>query len=136
MLIIKNKRYVKRHVVGGAGIFDSFIKRLVSSNAARSIATTLSKAAASNLGKTAIDAAKTVGKELVTTARDVAIDRGKRLIERALAPSPVLSQKSKDQLAALLVDADGQTNINKLMMGQAIRIQDLVRSGGGGLRLA
>lgn len=74
MLIVKNKRYVKRHVVGGAGIFDSvsgFLKRLISSNAARSIA--------SNLGKSAISAAKTVGKELATSAissaKDLAIDR-------------------------------------------------------------
>ena len=81
MLIIKNKRYIKRHVVGGAGIFDSaigFIKRLVSSNTARTLATNLSKVAASDLGKTAIDAAKTVGKELATagirTAKDLVID--------------------------------------------------------------
>lgn len=152
MLIIKNKRYVKRHVIGGTGIFDSaigFIKRLVSSNAARSIATNLSNAAASDLGKSAIDAAKTVAKELatsgITAAKDVAIDRGKQLINRTLTPKnaavikqltdPVLSQNSKDVLATLLADAKGHTNINKLMMGQAIRIEDLIRTGGG-LRLA
>ena len=145
MLIIKNKRYVKRHVIGGAGIFDSairFVKRLASSNAARALASNLSKAATSELGKSALDAAKTIGKELATTgimaARDVAIDRGKQLINRTLTSknTPVLSQKSKDVLDTLLKDVERSTNINNLMMGQAYRIQDLVRNSGGGLRLA
>ena len=98
MLIIQNKRYIRKHAVGGAGIFDSianFFKRIVTSNAARSIASNLSKAAASDLGKHAIGAAKTIGKELATsaisTAKDVAIDRGKKLIDRA--STKALTQK-------------------------------------------
>jgi hypothetical protein len=168
MLIVKNKRYIKRHVVGGSGIFDtisSFFKRLVSSNAARSVASNLSRAAASDIGKKAIGAAKTVGKELATsaisTAKDVAIEKGKQIIEsraaKALTPknvelinkltgltpnTPVVTQKSKDILATLINAGanEATTNINKMMMGQgikntkgasAIRIQDLVKMSNG-----
>jgi hypothetical protein len=169
MLIVKNKRYIKKHVVGGSGIFDtisSFFKRLVSSNAARSVVSNLSRAAASDIGKKAIGAAKTVGKELATsaisTAKDVAIEKGKQIIDRAsskaLTPKNVelinkltglnlilqlLSQKGKDILATLINAGanEATTNINKMMMGQgikntkgatAIRIQDLVRGMSNG----
>ena len=116
MLIVKNKRYVKKHVVGGSGIFDTitgFLKRL----------------AASDIGKTAISAAKTVGKELATAAiskaKDVVIERGKRIIDN----TPVITQKSKDILTSL-INAEATT-------GQGIRIEDLVRKmNGRGLRLA
>lgn len=162
MIIVKSKRYVKKHVVGGAGIFDTvsnFFKKLASSSAAQQVAKNLSKAAASDIGKKAIDAAKTVGKELATsaisTAKDIAIDKGKKLIAKASSKGslpPVITQKSKDILTSL-VDRTAQaqnseaqlqsTNLNKLLAGQglqlnnAIRIQDLVKKlNGGGLRLA
>ena len=156
MLIIKNKRYVKKHVVGGAGIFDtisSFVKKLVSSNTARTIASATSKAAASDIGKRAIGAVKTVGKELATsaisTAKDLAIEKGKRLIDRAsvkvLTPNnvevlkqitglepntPVITQKSKDILAHLINSgaAEATTNINKLMMGQGMKARDTAKA--------
>ncbi len=122
MLIVKNKRYVKKHVVGGAGIFDTItglFKRLASSNAARSIA--------SDIGKHAINAAKTVGKELATSAiskaKDLAIEKGKQIIDN----TPVITQKSKDILTNLINGA-GQNDI---------RIEDLVRKmNGERLRLA
>ena len=152
MLIVQNKRYVKKHVVGGAGLFDTvanFFKRLVGSNTARSLANAASRAAASDLGKSAISAAKNVGKELATsaisTARDVAIDKGKKLITTAvpkvLTPrnaevikkltglepnTPVITQKSKDILTSLINSGaekgikSASTNINNLMMGQGI----------------
>jgi len=163
MLIVKNKRYMKKHVVGGAGIFDTisnFFKKFISSKA--------------------IESAKTVGKELATsaissaisTAKDLAIEKGKRLIDKTfkkvLTPNnaevtpnnsqtvieqhanqfakqltglePNLTQRSKDILASLINSNTEATNINKLMMGNgnsAIRIEDLVRKmNGSGLRLA
>ena len=147
MLIVKNKRYIKKHVVGGSGIFTDFFKRLVSSNAARTVASNLSKAAASDFGKSAISAAKTVGKELATsaisTAKDLAIEKGKRLIDKAsskvltpknvevikqltgLEPNrPVITQKSKDILASLIAsptsNSEVTTNINQLLAGQGL----------------
>ncbi len=122
MLIVKNKRYVKKHVIGGAGIFDTitgFLKRLASSNAARSIA--------SDIGKHAISA---VGKELATSAiskaKDLAIEKGKQIIDS----KPAITQKSKDILTSLINSGAG-------IEQNAIRIEDLVRKmNGGGLRLA
>lgn len=148
MLIVKNKRYIRKHIVGGAGIFDSvsnFFKRLITSNTAKSIASAATRAAASDIGKSAINSAKTVGKELATsaisTAKDLAIAKGKQLIDRAstkaLTPrnievikkltglepnTPVITQKSKDILTNLINSgaSEANTNINKLMMGQGI----------------
>jgi len=107
MIVIKNKRYIKKYRVGGAGIFDmllDFSKRLMTSNVAKSVATNLSKAAASDIGKSAINAGKTVGKELaaslVSAAKDAAIEKGKQLINRT--SEPVLTQRSKDILEHLV----------------------------------
>ena len=94
------------------------------------MATNLSKAAASDIGKSAINAGKAVGKELaasvVSAAKDAAIEKGKRLITRT--PEPVLTQRSKDILESLVSNG----------AGHAVRIEDLVRrlNSGGGLRLA
>lgn len=143
MLVVQNKRYIKKHVVGGAGVFDTvsgFFKRLIASNAAKSLATNLSRAAASDVGKSAINAAKTVGKELATSAissaKDIAIERGKRLTSKVLTSEPSITQRSKDILKSL-----ANTNLNRGLRQQtskqAVRIEDLVRRlNGGGLRLA
>jgi len=45
-----------------------------------------------------------------------------------------LTQKSKDIIARLLADDSG-VNINNLLSGGAIKIQDLVRRLNGGLKL-
>ena len=142
MFIIPKKRYMKKHV-GGSGIFDTisnFFKRLISSNAAKSVASTIANAASTDIGKTAIAAAKTAGKELaktgINTAKDVVIAKGKQLIDRGgkkiltpqnvatiqqltgLTPNvPVITQQSKDILTGLTNAAAsaGETNINKLL---------------------
>ena len=164
MLIVKNKRFIKKYAVGGSGIVDTIsglFKRLTSSGAARALAA----AAATDIGKTAISSAKTVGTELaksaISTAKDLAIAKGKKLIDKTsskiltpksveiiksltgLEPNPpVITQKSKDILSSLINTGatEATTNINKLMMGQgmkAIKIQDLVRqTNGAGLRIA
>ena len=130
MIVIKNKRYIKKYRVGGAGIFDTllyFSERLMTSNVVKSVATNLSKAAASDIGKSAINAGKTVGKELaaslVSAAKDAAIEKGKQLINRT--PEPVGTQRSKDILQSLVSNGSGM---------QAVRIEDLVRrlNNGGG----
>ena len=92
----------------------------------------------------------------------MAIDAGKRLIDRAAAkimkptaPTTVLTQESKNVLTKLINDGarldnnnnnNNNNNINNVMMGHgvnppvtttnAIRIQDLVRRlNGGGLKV-
>ena len=89
MLVVNNKRYVKQHTIGGSGIFDTFsnfFKRLISSKAAQAVASNLARAASTDLGKSAIGAAKTVGteqtKSAISAAKDFAINKGKNLIDR------------------------------------------------------
>ena len=109
MLINRHKRYIKKHRIGGSGIFNVLTRMLTS-------------AAASDLGKTAISAGKTAAKELATAAisaaKDAAIEKGKQFISKRQS----LTQKSKDILDNIVKD------------GGAVRIEDLVR--GRGLKLA
>jgi hypothetical protein len=79
MIIITKRRYVKKHVVGGAGIMDtaaSLFGRLLTSNAAKEIA--------SAVGKKAVEAASN------------------RLFSSP--PQPRITQKTKDTLASLIND--------------------------------
>lgn len=145
MLVVTKRRYKKLHVVGGAGIFDTvagFFKRLVTSNAAKQIAST-----ALSAGKRA---AKDIGQKAIDIAKDKAVDVGKRLVEKAFAtpkPPQTITQETKVILSRLLNDLGTQVpnsesmNINNLMMGHGlnnspIRIQDLVkRLNGAGLKV-
>ena len=151
MLITTKRRYIKKHIVGGAGIFDTIanvLKRVTGSTAAKAIASKIGNFTKTEIGKKAIEAGKTTAREVglkaIDVGKDVAIAKAKALID-GFAPknqppvrsaTPALTQKSKDALAAL-------TNINNLLAGsgvgaKAISIQDLVRrlNTGSGLRLA
>ena len=71
-MLITKWNYKKKYVIGGAGIFGStgnFCARMFSSNAANQFA---GKTAAKDIGMKAIDVGKTV-----------AIDAGKKLVEKA-----------------------------------------------------
>jgi len=144
---------MKKHVIGGAGIFDTIanlFKRVTGSTAAKAFASKLVSATQTNLGKKAIEAGKKVAEEVglktIDVGKDVAIAKAKAFIDRA-APkvsstatpkNQEITQKSKDALASLI----NTTNINKLLagsgVGNAISIQDLVKklNTGSGLRLA
>lgn len=163
MLLTTKRRYIRRHVIGGAGIFDTIanlFKRVTGSTAAKAIASKLGSVAKTDLGRKAIEAGKTVAKEVgfkaIDVGKDVAIAKAKALIE-GYAPTPALTtknqerikqpaitQKSKDTLAAIINmgASEATTNINRMLAGSgvnanAISIQDLVkRLNGSGLRLA
>ena len=72
MLFVRNRRFKKQHVIGGAGIFDSLINFLV-----RTFTSTATKQIASS-------AAKEVGKAALEAGKSVAVDAGKKLIQRAM----------------------------------------------------
>ena len=74
MLLVRNRRFKKQHVIGGAGIFDSLINFLV-----RTFTSTATKQIASS-------AAKEVGKAALEAGKSVAVDAGKKLIQRAMEP--------------------------------------------------
>ena len=151
MIVITKRRFTKKYVVGGAGIFDTisgFVKRMLTSNAARQVAAT-----AVSAGK---DAAKEIGKKAIDVGKTVAINAGKRLVDKAaakmFAPQPtVLSQRSEDLLKGLiaphgnttldrkseetlqnLIYSQPSANINNLLSGTggAISIRDFVRGSG------
>ena len=152
MLITTKRRYLKKHVIGGAGIFDTIanlFKRVTGSTAAKAFASKLGSVAKTEIGKKAIEAGKKVVEEIgvkaIDVGKDVAIAKAKAFIDRAAAAPknnlPVITQKSKDALASL-INMGTTTNINNLLagsgVGNAISIQDLVKklNTGSGLRLA
>ena len=77
-MLITKRTYKKKYGIGGASIFDSignFFGRMFSSNAAKQLASAslpAGKSAEKDIGMKAIDVGKTV-----------AIDAGKKLVEKA-----------------------------------------------------
>ena len=138
MIVTTKRRFIKKHVIGGAGIFDTithFLKRITGSTAAKAIASVAKTA----LGKKAIEAGKTVVKEVgfkaIDVGKDVAVAKIKALIDGSREVIwPNITQKSKDTLTSLINNSSEATMIN----GGAISIQDLVKrlNTGSGLRLA
>ena len=151
MRIINKQRYKKQYVIGGSGIFDS-VSNLLKKVATTNLAKALAKAAQTELGKKAVEASKTVAKEVglkaIDVGKDVAIAKAKALINRVAAPKPVLTQQSKDILESLTAPKPQQSkdillatpatlNVTNLLEGSAISIQDLAKKlNGAGLKLA
>ena len=159
-MLITKRSYKKKYVIGGAGIFSSienFFARMFSSNTAKQLASTAPEA-----GKTA---AKDIGMKGIYVSKTVAIDAGKKLVEKAA--KRLTTQKSQvanvvvPQIANVLVPPEEMTkkvneviakyvdtsaiNLNKLIdessvnrpnASNAIAIQDLVRRiNGSGLKI-
>ena len=162
-MIVYRNRYVKKHIIGGSGILDTLkniLRRAATSSASRAASTLASKIAKTELGREAIMATKSAGKELastaISTAKDVAIDKGRKTIKKLYAktgtpkPDTRLSQKSKDIISGIVGRADQSKMDGKAgpyapavdeyaMLGGAIRIQDLVAKNlkmGNGLLMA
>ena len=117
MLVTKHG-FKKRYAYGGSGIFDtlaSLLTRIFRSSAAKQIASS------------ALDVGKSVAKEGAKKALDVgksaAVDVGKKLVNKAL------TSKSKKILQKYTQPTAQPTtqDINALIDGSAIQIQDLVK---------
>ena len=137
MLDIKRRSYRKQYVIGGSGIFDTisgFFKRLVTSNAAKQLATR-----ALSAGK---DVATEIGKKAIDVGKTTAIDAGKRFVEKVLTPpKKQVTQESRDIIDRLSSVGVNPENINNLMMGNGLKnapsIQDLARKlNGAGMKVA
>ncbi|KAH3831359.1 hypothetical protein DPMN_104624 [Dreissena polymorpha] len=142
---------------------SNFFKRMVGStaaktaaNVAKTVASKVSSASKTEIGKTAIEAGKSVVKEVglkaIDVGKDVAIAKAKALIDGYIAQkNREITQESRDALASLVnKDYNKATNINNLIAGSGVRvkrgtaranaisIQDLVKrlNTGSGLRLA
>ena len=113
-MIVTKHGFKKRYAYGGSGIIDTItnlLTRIFTSSAAKQIASS------------ALDVGKSVAKEGAKKALDVgknfAIDTGKKLVTKALTP------KSKKFLQKY-TEPETQ-DINTLIDGSAIGIQDLVK---------
>ena len=124
-MIVPKHGFKRRYAYGGSRIFDTvvnFLTRMFTSNAAKQIASS------------ALDVGKSVAKEGAKKALEVgksaAVDVGKKLVHKALTPK---SKKNLQKYAAPPHTPD----INKLIDGSAIEIQELVKklNEGSGIKL-
>jgi len=148
MLVVNNKRYTKKHVIGGAGIFDtiiSFGKKLLTSNAAKQAATALAASAAKQARKHIVDRMMRPSPLPDIQPTYQVTPQAAPIYQQQAAPPPVaapkLSQKARDDLTNLIHQA-APANVDHLMAtsGSAIKIQDLVkrkgRRRGSGMKIA
>jgi hypothetical protein len=140
MLIVTKRKYKKRHVVGGSGIFDTvvnFAKRLLTSGAAKALASS----AAKQVGKHIVDKmlqAREASAMLQAPAASAMLTPATAATAATAAAPPTMTQKSREDLARLIHQGDAAANINNLMMrGSGVAIQDLVKrlNGGSGMKV-
>ena len=121
-MIVAKRGFKKRYAYGGSGIFDtiaSLLTRIFTSGAAKQIASS-----AMDVGK---NVAKEGAKKALEAGKSVATDVGKKLVTKALTP------KSKKILQKYTTPTQ---DINALIDGSAIAVQDLVRklNSGAGIK--
>ena len=117
-MIVTKHGFKKRYAYGGSGIIDTItnlLTRIFTSSAAKQIASSV------------LDVGKSVAKEGAKKALDVgksaAVDVGKKLVTKALTPKSkkILQKYTEHRLTPTTQD------INTLIDGSAIGIQDLVK---------
>ena len=114
-MIVPKRGFKRKYAYGGSGIFDSITKllmRLFTSNAAKQLASS-----AIDMGK---NVAKEGAKKALVAGTAAATDMGKKLVKKALTP------KSKKILQKFTAQPTTR-NINSLIDGSAIEIQNLVK---------
>ena len=126
-MIVPKHGFKKRYAYGGSGIFDTItnlLMRIFTSSAAKQIASS-----ALDVGKSV---AKEGAKKALEVGKSVAVDVGKKLDTKALTP------KSKKILQKYTEPSPQSTtqDINTLIDGSAIAIQDLVKklNSGSGIK--
>ena len=124
-MIVFKQGFKKRYAYGGSGIFDTIanlLTRIFTSGVAKQITSS------------AMDVGKSVAKEGAKKALEVgftaATDIGKKLVTKALTP------KSKKILQKYTTPKPITQDINALIDGSAIAVQDLVRklNSGAGIK--
>ena len=113
-MIVNKHGFKKRYAYGGSGIFD-MIANLLTRN--------FTSSAAKQITSSALDVGKSIAKEGAKKALEVgkstAVDVGKKLVTKALTPkSKKILQKHTQPTTQ---------DINTLIDGSAIGIQDLVK---------
>ena len=125
-MIIYSNRFTKKHVIGGSGIIDTLrnmLKKAASSSASKSSLSLMKKMASSELGREAITDSKSAGKELassaISTAKDVAIDKGKKTIAKVYSIAKPASSAAKTPIPAAS-DSVGLTKKSKDILSEMI----------------
>ena len=123
-MIVPKHGFKKSYAYGGSGIFDTtanLLMRMFTSSAAKQIASS-----ALDVGKSV---AKEGAKKALEAVKSAAVDVRKKLVTKALTP------KSKKILQKYTEPAT--QNINTLIDGSAIAIQDLVKklNSGSGIKI-
>ena len=122
MIIITKRGFKKRYAYGGSGISDtiaSLLMRIFTSSAAKQIASS-----AMDVGKSV---AKEGAKKALEAGKSAATDVGKKLVAKALTP------KSKKILQKYTTAKPATQDINTLIGGSAVEIQDLVKKLNAGI---
>ena len=127
-MIVTKHGFKKRYAYGGSGIFDTIIKlltRIFTSSAAKQIASS-----ALDVGKSV---AKEGAKKALEAGKSTAVDVGKKLVTEALTPKSKKILQKYSQPTAQSTTQD----INALIDGSAIAIQDLVKklNSGAGIKV-
>ena len=122
-MIVGKHGFKKRYAYSGSGIFDiiaNFLTRMLTSSTAKRIASSTL-----DVGKSV---AKEGAKKALEAGKSAAVDVGKKLVTKALTP------KSKKILQKYTEPAT--RDINTLIDGSAIAIQDLVKklNSGAGIK--
>ena len=127
-MIVTKQRFKKKYQYGGSGIFDTIanlLTRIFTSSAAKQIASS-----AFDVGKSV---AKEGAKKALEAGKNAAVDAGKKVVMKALTP------KSKKILQKYTEPTKQPTtqDINALIDGSAIAIQDLVKklNSGAGIKV-
>ena len=124
-MIVPKRGFKRGYSYGGSGIFDTIanlLTRIFTSGAAKQIAFS-----AMDVGKSV---AKEGAKKALEAGKSVATDVGKKLVTKALTP------KSKKILHKYTASKPATQDINTLIDGSAIAVQDLVRklNSGAGIK--
>ena len=128
-MIITKHGFKKRYAYGGSGIFDTianFLTRIFTSSAAKQIASS-----ALDVGKSV---AKEGAKKALNVGKSAAVDVGKKLVTKALTSK---SKKILQKYTAGPTKQPAMQDINTLIDGSAIEIQDLVKklNSGAGIKI-
>ena len=125
MIINTKHGFKKRYAYGGSGIFDTIanlLTRIFTSRTAKQIASS-----AMDVGKSV---AKEGAKKALEAGKNVATDVGAKLVKKTLTP------KSKKILQKYTTTKPATQDINTLIDGSAIAVQELVRklNSGAGIK--
>ena len=123
-MIVPKHGLKKRYAYGGSGIFDTIanlLTRIFTSSAAKHIASS-----APDVGK---NVAKEGAKKALDVGKSAVVDVGKKLVKKALTP------KSEKMLQKYTQPTT--QDINSLIEGSAIEIQDIVKklNSGAGIKV-